>query len=322
MKNKKSVKNKKSKKKSSFKLKKEFIGGTIVVGLLILVLVTYVMCYDYKSNSGGSLNIIDRSLSYINIYDDYTTDKVVDKDSVISDKSILGSYNCKNDDCEVYASNFFDSIYNDKYIFIKENKKIFVYDYLTKKIVSKFYDDISIKLDNNNYIVKNEDKYGIMNDNALEITKPIYDEILYDSSLVDKAKVLKDNLYGVLDVSNGLVIIEPNYSNINMDSASYYSVLINDLWYVIDSENNILTDGYAYTFAFNKGFIGLKDSNLYIFNYNEIDNGILNDTSIPVSLDGNENFYVERDNNIIYINENNSGVKYEYDIKRNILKKN
>lgn len=322
MKNKKSVKKKKNNKKTTFKLKKEFIGGVIVVVLLILVLVTYVMCYDYKRSNGDNLYIIDRSLSYINIYDDYSTDKVTEKDSVVGDKNILGSYNCKNDDCVIYSGRLFDSIFNDKYVFIKENKKVFIYDFLTKKIVSKLYDDVFAKLGNGNYIVKNNGKFGVVNDNGLEITKPIYDEILYDSSSLDKVKILKDNLYGILDVSNGLVIIEPNYSNVNMDSTSHYSVLINDLWYVIDSENNILTEGYVYTFAFNKGFIGLKDNNLHIFNYNEVDNGLLNEALISIGLNGIENFYIERDNNMIYINENNSGDKYEYDIKRNVLKKN
>lgn len=319
MKNKKSVK--KSKKKNDLKSKKDLLGGLIIIVLLLLVLVTYVMCYDYKKNNDNKkIDIIDNSLSVINIYDDYSILKSETKDSIDNTKKIIGTYNCKYDDCEVYTNSSFDSICDEKYLIVKENNKTFIYNFKKKKIVSNLYDDIEVKLDNNNYIVKNNNLYGMINNEGLELVSTIYDEILIDSEYDEKVKVKKEDLYGILDINTGNVILEPIYDDINIDSSDKYSILEKDLWFIIDNNGNILSNGYSYTYAFNKGFIALVDNNLQILKYNKEANELLNDTLIPVY---EENGYkIERNGSNININVYNGDatIKYEYNINRNSLR--
>lgn len=311
---------KNKKKKKELNSKKDLLGGLIIIVLLLLILVTYIMCYEYKKNE-KKLDIKDNSLSVINIYDDYTVSKAIEKESIDNSKKILATYNCKYDDCDIYTNNSFDNLYDERYLIIKENNKVFIYDFSNNKVVSNFYDEIITKLENNNYIIKNDNKSGMINNEGTEIVIPNYDEIEYQNIYDNKVKLKKDNKYGMLNIENGTVLIEPHYENINIDSTHNYSILQNNLWYVIDSNENILTNGYNYTFAFNKGYIALVDSSLQILNYNKEEMVLLNETVIPIYNIEN-GFKIERKSNVIYIEvyNNEETIKYEYNINRNNLK--
>lgn len=313
------MKNKK-KKKNELNDRKNLLGGLIIIVLLLLVLVTYIICYDYKKskNYNEKTEIKDNSLSIINIYDDYTVSKVFEKEDVDNTKKLLSTYNCKYDDCDKDVNS---DIYDEKYLIIKENNKVFIYDFINKKVVSNLYDEFIIKLVNNNFIVKNNNKYGMITKEGNELVAPVYDEIEFNNIYDDKVKLEKDNKYGMLNIENGTILIEPHYENINIDSTYNYSILEDDLWYVIDSNENILTNGYGYTYAFNKGFIALIDNNLQILNYNKEGNYLLNETLIPIYNIEN-GFKIERKSSIIYIEvyNNDEIIKYEYNINRNNLK--
>lgn len=303
------------------KNKKDLLGGLIIIVLLILVLVTYMTFYNYKKEEENNIKenkIEDNSLTMINIYDDYTTLKVDNKDNIDITKTIIGTYNCKDDDCNVYASNLFDSLYDDRYVIIKENKKVFVYDFTLNKVVSNLYDDIAYRL-NNYYIVKNDWKYGIISISGLEIVESNYDEILYNDLYDSYIKVKNNNLYGIIDLDNGNVIIDTKYEDISVNDSKYYSVLKEGLWYVIDKEENIITSGYEYAFAFNKGFIALIDNNLQILKYNKDTNEQLNENIITVY--GKDTYSIKRNGSSITIQINNDGniIKYEYNVNRNNL---
>jgi len=313
------MKNKKKSKKTELKDKKDLLGGLIIIVLLLLVLVTYIICYQYKKKNKDEIEIKDNSLSIINIYDDYTTSKD-NEENIDNTKKIISKYNCKYDDCDIYLNNTYDSVYEEKYIILFENNKVFIYDFIDNKIVSELYDNIITKLENS-FIVKNDNKYGIMNNEGIELTEVIYDEIDFDNIYYDKVKIKNNDLYGIFDIKNNNVIIEPKYENINIDSDNNYSILKDNLWYVIDNNENILTNGYNYTFGFNKGFIALIDNNLQILNYNKEENSLLNETSIPV-YDIEKGYKIERKSSVINIEiiNNEEIIKYEYNINRNNLK--
>jgi len=297
------------------KSKKDLLGGVIIIVLLILVLVTYMSFYNYKNKKDNLKEqlIEDNSLNTINIYEDYSFSKIEDKSSINTDKVIIGTYNCKSDDCIVYT-NSFDGIYDNKYILIKENNYVFVYDFTTNEIVSNLYDDITYKL-NDYFIVKENDKYGIIVKSGIEVVKSFYDEIVYDHIYDSYIKVKNDNLYGIIDLDNGNVIINTKYKDIKVNDTKYFSILKDNLWYVIDSNEKIITNGYDYTFAFSKGFIALVDNSLRFLKYNKETNENLNPNRISVL---NKNDYnITRNGNVISIDANN--IKYEYNISRNNL---
>jgi len=305
------------------KNKKDLLGGLIIVVLLLLVLVTYMSFYNYRNKEENTIKDIenkieDNSLTMINIYEDYTTFKVEDRASIDNSKVIIGSYNCKDDDCSVYASNLFDSLYDDRFVVLKENKKVFVYDFTLNKVVSNLYDDIIYKF-NDYFIVKDNNKSGIISKSGVELVSTSYDEILYNNIYDSYIKVKNNNLYGILDLDNGNVIIDTKYEDINVSDSKYYSVLKDGLWYVIDNQENIITNGYGYTFAFNKGFIALIDNSLQILKYNKETNEQLNANIMPISKE--DGYKISRNGSTITIEMDNEDniVKYEYNINRNNL---
>lgn len=299
------------------KNKKDLLGGVIIIALLLLVLVTYMTFYNYnkqEEKNKEEQKLKDNSLNMINIYDDYSYLKVETKDKIDGSKILVGSYNCKADDCEVYKENIFE----EKYIVLKENEDVFIYDFTTNKIVSNLYDDFSAELKDNYYITVKDGKYGVISKTGVEIITTSYDEIYNNDTYDSSVKIRNSKLYGVIDLDNGSVILEPKYENIKLTDSKYYSILKNDLWYVIDTNGNILTNGYEYTYAFSKGFIALIDDSLKFFKYST-DEELLVDNSIPI-YDKNA-FDISRSGSTISISVKNQDaiIKYQYIINRNSL---
>ena len=94
------------KKKYEGIIKKETIGGIIIISLLLLVLITYMMFYmnnknKYKTNTD---KFIDKSSNLIYVMDDNTFIKIDKTNSEIDTKKVIGKYNCKLDDCDIYEN--------------------------------------------------------------------------------------------------------------------------------------------------------------------------------------------------------------------------
>ena len=306
------------------KNEKDLLGGIIIIALLLLVLVTYMSFYNLKKDEEKILNIEDiedNSLSFINIYDDYSTLKVEDKDSMedVEGKDVIRTYNCKSDDCMVYTSDLFDNVYDDKFMVLKEKNGIFIYDFVLDKVVSNLYDEIADVLEDY-YIVKTNFKYGIISKSGVEVVNVNYDEVNILERYNSFIKVKNNGLYGVVDLDNGNVVIDTKYKDIKINDSKYFSILKDGLWYVMDNEENILTNGYEYVFGFNKGFIALIDNSLQILKYNKDIDEKLNDNVINIyEKDG---FEIKRNSSYISIDVNNGNEKinYQYNISRNDLK--
>ena len=71
------------------------------------------------------------------------------------------------------------------------------------------------------------------------------------------------------------------YEDLDITDINYYKVYKDNLWYVIDKNNNVITNGYSYIYPFNKGFIALIDNKLEILKYS-LNEELLNDTIIEV----------------------------------------
>lgn len=305
------------------KNEKDLLGGVIIIVLLLLVLVTYMSFYNLKKDEKKILNIEDiedNSLSFINIYDDYSALKVENKDSMGSnDKTIINSYNCKSDDCMVYTSDLFEGVYDNKFILLKEKDKLFIYDFELGKVVSNLYDEIT-DVFSDYYIVKNNYKYGIISKSGIEIVSLNYDEIDVSSIYESYIKVKNNSLYGVIDLDNGNTVINTSYKDLKINDSKYFSILKEGLWYVIDSKEKILTSGYEYVFGFNKGFIALIDNSLQILKYNKENNEKLNDTVITIYE--KNGFDIKRNSSYISIEVSNGNdkINYQYNIGRNDLR--
>lgn len=262
--------------------KKDLLGGLIIGVLLLLILITYASFYNYKYKDNKEVNKEEEKtskyvLNIIKEEDSYRVNKTDLTDTLNKDK-IVGTYNCKYDDCNYYDNTIFNYISLDKYLVIKENNKIFLYDFISKKIVSDMYDNFVYKLENDNYIILNNGKYGIIN------------------------------------VDNGKEIIKTEYNDIKIDMDNHYSILKDNLWYVIDEEENILTTGYEYTFGFNKGYVSVKDNVISILAY---DNTLLVNDTINI-IDNSEYQITSNGTNInILVN----GINYQYNTRRNYLKR-
>ena len=304
------------------KNKKDLLGGVIIVVLLLLVLVTYMSFYNYDKMKDTNINtdeIKDNSLYMINVYGDYSTLKIEDKNSINNGKIVLGTYNCKSDDCEVYDHDGILNVYDDKYIILKENNKIFVYDFTLKKVVSEMYDDISYQLNDTYYLVSVNNKYGVISKSGVKVIESVFDEIVYDEVYDSYIKVKNKGLYGIVDLDNGNIVVATKYEDIKFADTKYYSVLQDGLWYAVDENGNTVSKGYNYVFAFNKGFIALIDNNLQILKYNKEQDELLN--SSVISVYSENGFEIKRDasNILIEVKNGDSISKYEYSINRNKL---
>lgn len=303
------------------KNKKDLLGGLIIFVLLLLVLVTYISFYKIKKDENKELNINDiedTSLAVINIYDDFTFAKAENKEDIDSTKSIIRTYNCKKDDCMVYVSNSFNTLYDNRFVILNEMEKVFIYDFSLDKVVSNLYDEF-VSVYEDYYVVKSEAKYGLITKSGVEVVSADYDLLDFDKKYESYIKVLKDDLYGVLDLDNGNLVIDTKYKDINICDTKYFSILKDGLWYVIDKNENVLTNGYEYVFGFNKGYIALKDNSLQFLKYNKEIEESLNENVIY--LYENSEFDIKKNSSYISIEVNNGEEKnkYQYNISRNNL---
>ena len=230
----------------------------------------------------------------------------------IDTKKVIGKYNCKLDDCDIYENAIFNPIYDNKFIVLKENNKVFIYDYRLNIITSEYYDEIIDKKDNY-FIVKLNNHTCLIDIEGNNLIPCDYDEIIINNKYNNLVKVKLNDKYGIYDIKNNLLLIDTLYEDLDITDINYYKVYKDNLWYVIDKNNNIITNGYSYIYPFNKGFIALIDNKLEILKYS-LNEELLNDTIIEVQ---DNNYKISLNNSILTIETDKV---YEYEVNRNILK--
>lgn len=304
---------KNKKKKDEGIIKKETIGGIIIISLLLLVLITYMMFYMNNKNKHktNTDKFIDKSSNLIYVMDDNTFIKVDKTNSEIDTKNAIGKYNCKLDDCNIYENTIFNPIYDNKFIVLKESNKVFIYDYRLNIITSEYYDEIIDKKDNY-FIVKSNGHTCLIDIEGNNLIPCNYDEVVINNKYNNLVKVKLNDKYGIYDIKNNLLLIDTLYEDLDITDINYYKVYKDNLWYVIDKNNNIITNGYSYIYPFNKGFIALIDNKLKILKYS-LNEELLNDTIIEVQ---DNNYKISLNNSILTIETDKV---YEYEVNRNIL---
>lgn len=302
------------KKKDEEIIKKETIGGIIIISLLLLVLITYMMFYINNKNKHktNTDKFIDKSSNLIYVMDDNTFIKVDKINNEIDTKKVIGKYNCKLDDCDIYENTIFNPIYDNKFIVLKENNKVFIYDYRLNIITSEYYDEIIDKKDNY-FIVKSNNHTCLIDIEGNNLIPCDYDEVIINSKYNNLVKVKLNDKYGIYDIKNNLLLIDTLYEDLDITDINYYKVYKDNLWYVIDKNNNVITNGYSYIYPFNKGFVALIDNKLEILKYS-LNEELLNDTIIEVQ---DNNYKISLNNSILTIGTDKV---YEYEVNRNILK--
>lgn len=120
--------------------------------------------------------------------------------------------------------------YDDETAIINDNGKYLVYDYKNDKVVSDSYDWYEYLYYNDGvyFIVKSNNKTGIIDEQDSVVVNNIYDSIVLSGKML---KVRNDNLYGLLDsdFNNYLDIeyqyVEVNGENIIIEKDNKYSLL-------------------------------------------------------------------------------------------------
>ena len=221
-------------------------------------------------------------------------------------EELLGKYECSTKSCSLAKSTIPDKEYkikyytegtnedidiiNNKYVFINDGTEIIFYDIHTDSVLTKYksINTYNSNLNNNEYILENIDGlWGV-----LSFTNDIASIIPFEYDFIGLSKDLNDSDF------------------INTD---YYLVKKDNEWYVIDKENNIVTNKYynIYEYKILDNFIGVvSDNKLDIYdldgnitnsfdidtNYKTLDI-LVENNNIKVIIDDEEKYNIEITNN-------------------------
>lgn len=165
---------------------------------------------------------------------------------------------------ENYSENFSDqkAIFENLLIIKDENDKYGVINTLLgKNILENKYEDIKYIPTTKDFLVKSNNKYGILTKDSRTKIRIIYDEIKLVSNEKELYVVKQNGVYGIID-SNGNSVINIEYSQIGIDNNQYLQngikngyIILNDiipiknnknLWALFDTTGKQITD-FKYT---------------------------------------------------------------------------
>ena len=146
--------------------------------------------------------------------------------------------------------------YDDDTVIINDNGKYLVYDYKNDKVVSDSYDWYEYLLYNNNtyFIIRGNNKVGIIDNQGSVIVNNIYDNIAVSGNML---KVSNNSLYGLLNSDFSIYLdleyqyVEVNGENVIIEKDNKYSLLSlskevigSDYLYItrIDNSNYLVID--------------------------------------------------------------------------------
>lgn len=229
-----------------------------------------------------------------------------------SDNNLLGTYNCVSTKCS-YGKSIIDdtdysidylntksqdfNIVNNRFIFINDENKYKLYDITNKKVIAE-YDQVknyNNMMQDDLYIVMSNNKWGVVKigetiETIIDFQYDfigLIDNIDSSTNLLnsDNYVVKKDGIWYIIDKENDLI------SNpLSNEIASYNDVLIGvkseDTYYLYDyyGQRKLEITGFNYI-SFTNKYINIvdKNNNLYIYDY-------VNDKKISddIKLDNND----------------------------------
>ena len=131
--------------------------------------------------------------------------------------------------------------YEDGYIVKDQKGKYGVINYTKSVALENKYDDIKQKYEKGKYyIVKENGKWKIIDSEGKDYLNGKYDDIVAINN--DNAIVKEENKYGVVSISDGKILLDINYDYIDYATNNDYIVKNNSKCGVIDSNGNKLVD--------------------------------------------------------------------------------
>lgn len=201
----------------------------------------------------------------------------------------------------------------DSFYLNKEDNKLVVYDYNNKKLSEQeLGEEDYYEIYNNKYIIiKNDKKVLLVDENGKEIKKGTFAIIVYSNNknyIIIDNKLYNSNMEEVYELSNNLLV--DNYINNKL----YSSNIINDIFILSfeNKDNNILIDlttkevlykGYDDYFLFNENndtieYIAIKQNDTYdIYN-------MKNKEVVMSGVNIDEDYIITKDNKKMYIYNN------------------
>ena len=131
--------------------------------------------------------------------------------------------------------------YEDGYIVKDDKNKYGVINYTKTVAVENKYDDIKPIYGNGKYyIVKESNAWKVVDTDSKEYLSGEYDDIISVNN--DNAVVKKDNKYGVVSISDNKTLIDIKYDSITYGADNNYIVSHDSKYGVINSSGNRLVD--------------------------------------------------------------------------------
>lgn len=241
----------------------------------------------YKIVDNELINIKDFNCEFMQfLYDD--NKKVIgialdDNELISYDGTYLNLQGYTIKSIEMMGSDAYNFSYNDKKIILNkcnmDNCSYAIYDMETKNISEVSYENINL-LNNDDYRVKQNGKYGVVGENGDTKLECIYDYI--DASNKDVIALYKDNEINIMNY---------NYEVLNKDPINYVTQIPEDIDAVIYGNFDLIYTEYIE----NKVLIQYKNEN------NEYKLYIINEDGSTSILDDIKSFSYDKVLELIYI---------------------
>lgn len=276
---------KKEKKKLSKKSKIIIICG--VVGVLLIASIVTVYFVFLKKDKPDTPKKPDEIFSEDNYrYENGTLMFLNTMDKVV------GRYECTNKDSKLcmvanvdLSEDTFDreksvfkngqeifknsKIYLDKYVFIKDGEKVFLYDFKKNEEVLNVISFKTYNTSRNIAVVNVENKYGVIEiqDDGFEyLIRPSYDKIsMVNSTLLYLAAQDKDKLY-ILDI-DGKKLSNNITSLVKSVGKDYIVGSLKNTYNLYDYNNKEVLSDYEYIGLYDEVIVLIKNKRLYLMDY-------------------------------------------------------
>lgn len=292
------------------------LGLILIIGLIIFMIVQFALSYGE-----------DKSLYIYNCQmdDDYVSLCASTSESSIEENNLVSTYKCHGNKCPEI-----ESIINMKeqiIILHYEDGSRVLFDAQKGKVINEEYKDYYVLVDDEyqvtGYVIQTSNNtYGLMNKEGKVVSNTDYDEIgnidpvIFNDYNDQYITALKNDKYGVIDITTGNIIVDFNYDELHINGTAIINVK-DGLLYPIDKEgNDILNNGYSYIYGCNDIYVVAKNKELNIVDNNE---NILNQSPIAIYEEYNYNDSNTFNNidtyqleNIIYIVLKNGDEYIEY----------
>lgn len=270
----------------------------VVIIILLILAIVGLLFVDYKNKEYNLTEVSDYKYYMLNKDGKYG---IIDTSGNIIIEPIYDNIKIPNPERAIFICELEDksTILNEK------NEKIFTqYEEVEPIILNGVVSSVPYEKQVLKY--KKDGKYGLINYNGKEITKPIYEEIQSLENKESELLVKKDGKYGVIN-SKGARLIKEEYDNIIGDGFYTSNEKYKFSGYIVSNKTN---QGYRY------GYIDNKHKKALEVEYNSIDRILENvDTNeIFLLVSKNGQFGIVKNNKVL-INYTYQGIEYDKDSK-------